>query len=219
MSAPNKTVRVPDGHAVSTPASGHEDACPCPISTLPAKLLEVALACTRKRWPVESCVYEATNASVSYVPHLRCMQWRNPSAPQGLFVVSLSDSGKPVCTGGDVYHVSVLGQTSKVTGHTKSRFAAVAEPLLQLPFVYWADTRGAAAAASDMYQQPQLYELQLRLLSTQNRAVQRADGRGPLRWNLTGGSFVGDWVRDFICLPTPAVSLEGAVFRTRHGAR
>ena len=121
------------------------------------------------------------------------MQTREVRA-RGFFVVSrTAQSARRPCTGGDVYQA--------VVGKAQLRFSAFSEETTVVG-VYWINTSGVLLPGAHNL------SVSVELLETQPRALQLAEGRGPLRWAEEGASPLPTWLRDFRCVgkPAPAAS-------------
>ena len=105
---------------------------------------------------------------------------------------SRDKTGAEVCTGGDMYRVWVIESR-----RASSRFSTYADPVDEAawPSLYWADVSGGTVLPGK-----NTYTVTSALIETQQRELERAEGRGPLQWSTRSSSDVKAWFRYRQCL-------------------
>ena len=164
----------------------------CPQSATPDALRAAASSCLKSLdMRTEECEHERTAANATQVPDISCLQSEQAA---GFLIVARSRTPRLVCTGGDIFRAAFAGEADN-DSIPAAHFGGLATAIDGFPGVYWMDARALLQSTTRT-----LLRIRLTLVSTQNRSLQAAEGRGALVWNVSHSSPLRLWYRDHICV-------------------
>ena len=139
------------------------------------------------------CAQSPTAAKGVRALGLNCTLVTDRDWPRGFFLIARTAAGTDVCTSGDTLRVTAVETQQRVRFSGYAR--AVSDGQRQNN-IYWADLTGAAEPLVGRH----TFVVTASLLETQNRSLQAAEARGPLRWSVDGGSPIREWFRYRLCV-------------------